>query len=252
MGLNCASCGYDNDPTRVYCHNCGTKLERGEGDPAPPSVFSQPPKVKIKKHREPVAWGRYFLFFLRLCLLGGLAAAIVLAILPPLSIPASVAPDEDVASRLSGLVQDAATADGKRGFAISAADLQRWLMTMVKFRRPQNPWEMDPQRVYAEQGDGSIRIGVEAAVAGAVNLYFEGKYTPVPAAGGGYELKPLGYSIGRLPIPAEPQWLGWVVERQMNTLGEALAEPLSQLSKASQVQVTPKEVVLTWGGDKAR
>lgn len=225
---------------------------RGEGDPAPPSVFSQPPTIKARKRREPIAWGRYFLFFLRLLLLGGLIAVIVLALLPPPSLPAPVTPDEDVANRLSGLVQDAVTADGKRGFAISATDLQRWLLTMVKFRRPENPWEMEPQRVYTEQGDGSLRVGVEASVFRALNLYFEGKYTPVPATGGGYELKPLGYSIGRLPIPAEPQWLGWVVSRQMSTLGEALAEPLSQLSKASQIQVTPEEVVLTWGGDKAR
>lgn len=249
MGLNCASCGYDNDPTRVYCHNCGTKLERGEGDPAPPSVFSSsPPQVKIKKRREPIAWGRYFLFFLRLCVLVGLVTAIVLALIPPRSIPAPVTPDEDLARRLSGLVQDAALADGKRGFAISAADLQRWFSTVVQFRRPENLWEVDPQRVYIEQKDGSIRVGVEALAGGAVNLYFEGEYAPVPTAGGGYGLKPLGYSIGRLPIPAEPQWIGWLVERQMSALGGALAEQLSHFSKASQVQVTPREVVLTWGG----
>src|SRR4030095_10369252 len=26
--LTCAQCGYENEPERVYCHNCGTKLER--------------------------------------------------------------------------------------------------------------------------------------------------------------------------------------------------------------------------------
>src|SRR4030095_9995851 len=26
--LVCAQCGYENEPERVYCHNCGTKLDR--------------------------------------------------------------------------------------------------------------------------------------------------------------------------------------------------------------------------------
>lgn len=26
--LNCTSCGHDNEPERVYCHNCGSKLDR--------------------------------------------------------------------------------------------------------------------------------------------------------------------------------------------------------------------------------
>ncbi|MFM8459652.1 MAG: zinc-ribbon domain-containing protein, partial [Chthoniobacterales bacterium] len=27
--MHCAGCGYENDATRVYCHNCGSKLEGG-------------------------------------------------------------------------------------------------------------------------------------------------------------------------------------------------------------------------------
>ena len=26
--LTCGQCGYENEPERVYCHNCGTKLDR--------------------------------------------------------------------------------------------------------------------------------------------------------------------------------------------------------------------------------
>ena len=83
MGLRCTSCGYDNDPTRVYCHSCGTRLERGGQAPPPPTGFTHPTDIhKMKKPRQPVEWGKYFGALLRLVVLSGLIAAVVLALLP--------------------------------------------------------------------------------------------------------------------------------------------------------------------------
>lgn len=249
MGLSCTSCGYDNDPTRVYCHNCGTKLDRGETDAPPPgSITPMAAPPQIKKRREPIAWGSYFSFFFKLLVLVALIAGLTLALLPPRIVPEPVTPDERLASKWSGLVHDASDAPGARGFAISAADLQRWLTTVVKFQHPEQPWKLDPRRVYLQQEDGAVRVGVQATVADVVDIYFEAEYQPV-REGGVYTLKPRRYFIGRLSLPVA---LGWPVERQLSSLGDALAGSLAELASASSIEVKPSEVKLKWEGKSAR
>lgn len=245
MGILCAGCGYDNDPTRVYCHNCGVKLERAGATTTAPTGFTHPTDVKkMKRPRTPLPWGKYFAFFFKLCAFAAVAAVLTAAFLPPRDVPPPVDPDKDLAERLSALVSDASSADSPRSFAVPATDVSRWLATVVKFSPSDGPVRIDPKRVYSVQGDGTIRIGLETSLLGAADLYFEGDYAPV-ANGAGYSLQPVRYSIGRLPLPVV---LGWPVERQLAGLGDALAVPLSQLAKASHIGVAPDQLTLRWAG----
>ncbi|MEY3481854.1 MAG: hypothetical protein RIQ71_2629 [Verrucomicrobiota bacterium] len=249
MGLRCASCGYDNDPTRVYCHKCGTKLERGAVAPPPPSGFTHPTDVsKSKRLRSPVPWRRYLEFVLQFGLFATLAAVFTLALLPPRHLPAPVQGDESLAKRLSGLVRDSGASSSARSFSVPATDLHRWLVALVKFPEPDSEFRPKPRRVYCEQGDGFVRIGIEASLLDKLDVYFEGDYAPVPD-GSGSTMKPLRYSIGRLPLPVA---LGWPVERQFDGLREALATPLAQLAKASYIGVSPEAATLRWAGTGSR
>lgn len=248
MGIRCASCGYDNDPTRVYCHNCGTKLERGGVAAPPPTGFTHPTDVvKMKKRRGQVPWGRYFGFALKLGLLGAFAAIVVLALMPPDSVPAPVEADEDLAERLSGLIGDASSAGSARSFAIPATDLQRWLATAVKFKGTSGVVSFDPRRVYLVPSDGKFRLGLEVGLPAEKSVYLEGEYEPV-RDGSGYSLQPLGYSIGKLPLPVA---LGYPVIKQFDGLRQALSVPLDQLAKASFIQVGPESVSLRWSGSQS-
>lgn len=248
MAIRCAACGYDNDPTRVYCHNCGVKLERGSSTLPPPTGFTHPTDVgKIKRPRSPLPWGRYFTFFAKLCLLVAGAAILTMVLLPPKELPPPVEPDTQLAARLSALVSDASVAVSPRSFAVPSRDVDRWLVTSVKFAEPQSRLSLDPRRIYSVQGDGVVRVGLETKLLGAAPLYFEATYAPVPV-GAGYALQPRGYSIGRLPLPVA---LGWPVQRQLDGLGQSLAEPLAQLARASYIGVTPEELTLRWAGTAA-
>lgn len=248
MAIRCTGCNYENDPTRVYCHNCGVKLERGGSAPPAPTGFTHPTDaLKMKRPRTPVAWGKYFSFFFKFTIVAVLAAVVILALLPPRDVPPPAMPDQKLAQRWSGLISDAASADSARSFAVPALDVQRWLATVVQFQHPESPWNLDPKRIYASQGDGVIRVGIEASLFKVTDLYFQGDYAPVPA-GAGYTFKPVGYSIGRLPLPL---FFAWPVERQLFGLGDALAVPLSQLAKASRIDVTPQEITLRWAGTQS-
>jgi hypothetical protein len=247
MGIRCSSCGFDNDATRVYCHNCRGKLERGGVTP-PPTGFTHPTDAaKMKRPRTAIPWGKYFGFFLKLCILAALAAALVLALMRPDNIPEPVAGDEDLAQRLSGLVTDASGAGSARSFAIPASDLQRWLASVVRLQGSSGTLALDPRRIYFVPSNGRIRLGLELGLPWAASLFMEGEYVPV-RAGAGYILQPAGYAIGRLPLPV---LLGYPVERQFDGLRNALAVPLGQLAKASFIEITPESVSLRWSGSES-
>lgn len=243
MAIRCASCGYENDPTRVYCHNCAGRLERGPAVPPPPTGYTHPTDaVSRRSRRSSIAWGSYFGFLVKLSVLGGLVTVLVLALWPPRNLPPTVEPDKDLAARLSGLLRDASSAGSARSFAVPAADVQRWLVTSTQLGSSAGLLSLDPQRVYVVLGDGIVRVGLQAKVSGVADLYFEGDFAAV-SEGSGYRLRPLRYSVGRLLLPLA---VSWPVASQMEVLGEALATPLAQLSKASYVGVSPDAVTLRW------
>jgi len=246
MGLRCATCGYDNDPTRVYCHSCGGRLERGGQAAPPPTGFTHPTDVmKMKKPRQSLPWGKYAGALVRLLLLVGFIAAVVLVLLPPRDVPPPVAADQVLAERLSSLVANSSVADGTRAFTVPASDVATWLASSVVLKEQEGLVRMKPERVYAVPGDGEMRVGVETSLPVGLRLYFEGLYAPTPEAGG-YGLTARRLSVGRLPLP----WLaGLLVERQFESLGGALSVPLGQLARASHIGITPETVTLRWSGE---
>jgi hypothetical protein len=198
----------------------------------------------MKRARAGLPWAKYFAFLLKLCAVGFLLGAVVLALLPPRNLPPAVPGDEGVAERLSGLISDASEADSARSFAVPAADLQRWLAAAVKFQGTTGVLALDPRRIYLVPSNGRFRLGLELGLPAEKAVFMEGEYVPV-RAGNGYTLRPAKYCIGRLPLPV---FLGYPVERQFDGLKEALAVPLGQLAKASFIEVGPETVSLRWPG----
>lgn len=243
MGLICQECAYDNDPTRVYCHNCGKRLERGGEAPPPPTGFTHPTDVlKMKQPRRRLALGAYLSALLKLLVIGGLGTALVLALLEPEDVPAPVAEDASKAARLSDLLTDSSTAGDTRAFGVPAEDVNQWLVSTVRFEPPESSMQLRPERVYAVPGDGVVRVGLVAGLPWWGRIYFEADYAP-EQDGKGYTVRPRRLSIGRLPVPV---LAGWPVERQFGGLADALAGPLEQLSRASAIGITPETVTLRW------
>lgn len=245
MGLRCASCGYDNDPTRVFCHSCGTRLER-TGEAAPSATgFTHPTDVaKMRKPRSPVPWGKRLVALFRLAVLAGLLAVIVLAVRPPVAVPPPVPADENLARRLSDLVAASSGAGGTRSFRIPAADVNRWLVSSAALTDGEDRFGFKPERLYAVPGEGVIRIGVEVMSPVGWPVFFEGIFAPVPD-GGGTGLEARGYAVGRLPFPAAAAPL---LGHRFASLAGALRVPLGQLSRAEHIGITPETVTLRWSG----
>lgn len=249
MGLLCPSCSFDNDPTRVFCHNCGIRLDRGNYSPPPPTGFTTPAEVTaFKERRRSTPWGRYFGALVRLLVLGGLVAAVVLAFLPPVEVPPAETVNPDLAKRLSALIEDSATANSLRSFIVPTAEARVWMCSSVVLKESAGGLvPLKPERVYAAVPDDDlIRVGLVTQLPLDLRLYFEGDYVPVREASG-YRLAARRFSVGRLPLPS---FAGLLVSRQLEGIAGALSEPLGQLARASHIAVTPQTVTLRWGGSQ--
>jgi len=200
----------------------------------------------VKARRGSVNWGGFFSLLAKLALLSVLAGIVLLALLPPLGLPAPVKADAGLARRLSSLVADSSFAASPRTFGVSSDDLNQWLVSSVQLQGQGGTFSLRPERVYAVPGEGSIRVGVETALPGAGRTWFEGDFVPV-RSGGSYTLQPRAYSLGRLPVPVP---VGWFVANQLAGLREALRTPLENLAAASDISVKPDEVSLSWSAQQ--
>src|SRR6202453_1513265 len=90
--LTCKQCGYANEGERVYCHNCGTKLDRSLlPELAVPEETLEKKQKRIKKIVSPsrgffAGSGKTFLYTM---LASVTTAAVILVLLPPDDIPAA-------------------------------------------------------------------------------------------------------------------------------------------------------------------
>lgn len=253
MNITCAACGYENDPTRVYCHSCGQKLERGESAAsALPGGFTPPASAsaaKVRRRGPSRPWGSYFYALVKLAILAAVAGMVWVAFLRPENLPAPMEADDVRAEKMTETLGRAASSPGSVAFKFSAADVSKWFVSSAHFKAAQSSLLLRPVRVYAVPGDGVVRVGIEAELpAGELRLFFEGDYAPV-REGGAYVLRPVRYSVGRLILPV---YLGWPVERQLGGLADALAGPLALLARASDINVAPEAVTLRWSGGGAR
>jgi hypothetical protein len=242
MSLICGSCGYDNDPTRVYCHNCGIRLDREGAVAPPPTGFTAAAEFKRPPRRAGLPWGAYVKAVARLVILVALVGFIVLALLRPDDVPPPVTPDPELSDRLASLVADSASSSGARAFSIPAADASVWLATNISLHAPEGFALLRPERAYLVPGDGFVRVGIVAMLPMNYPLYFEGNFVPVRGADG-YTLEARRLSIGRLALP---RVLDLLVRRHFAGLGEAVELPLAALARCDQIAVTPESINLRW------
>lgn len=252
MSHSCAHCGFENDPTRVYCHNCGEKLERtSEAAPtALPGGFTPPQVRSASRKRISLGaliglWFGRFYALVKLAVFAALVLMIVQAFRAPDGWPEPVAPDENRTELLTEIMQTAAKSKGSVAFKFSADDVARWFATTVHFKEAQGALALRPVNAHALPGDGVLRVGIKTMLpVGEVPLFFSAEYKPVRKPGG-YTLEPTGYAIGRLILPP---YLGLPAQAQFKGLADALSPPLALLAKASDIKVEPDAVSIRWSG----
>jgi len=240
--LTCKQCGYANESERVYCHNCGTKLDRSL---LPNTEETEESLAKTRKRIKKIVTpnrgffagaGKTFLYTLSCAIL---AAALILMALPPDNVPPLGNADE-LPRSISMELEDATEGATPVKLAFPQADINPYLQYSIKATAGGILGdEVKFVRVFANVDEDRIRMSVEEKVFGRpvyIGIYYRVaiKDNKLDASiGGGY--------FGRLPLhPNLMKGLGSFFQKLWDS-GE-LKRDKRLLEKCQSIEVHKGEV----------
>jgi len=252
--IQCQSCGFENDPTRVFCHNCGVRLER------PAEVVEQVAKEKeaaaqkaatlrqagpgaAKKERFSLA---YLLVdsgvaLVKLGFLAALLAVIFLMLQTPDNIPAPLPESLPRSQQFKETILEYAVNPYPRTLEVPAQMAEFLLaneFTLSSAAGSLALLKAEPRRLYSIPGNNEFVVGIEFYL-----LYLDAYLTSTFAVENG-EVRLIGGSVGRLPVPKVllPYW-NWT-----GMLTDSGSELVEALRKCREIEITPSQVTLRWTG----
>ena len=244
--LLCKGCGYANESQRVYCHNCGVKLDRDllaaqEQRPAEPSAKRQ---REVKKIMSPErgSFGKLCKTVFKTLALAALAGALIDAALPPEGfVPGTTKGEEATeAPQIDSILENlSATHDGKR-IALREADVNAYLRRERFKKLPSWLTDALPLKALVQFEEGTGRLTFQASVAGyplratlSGNLKIDKDAKLVATCTGG--------NIGRLPIPAElARYAGWALP----TLLDSMKHERQLLGELGSIEIGQHQIIL--------
>lgn len=245
--LPCELCKYLNEPERVYCHNCGAKLDRsllpkGEEKKAEPPEKA---RKRIAKMTNPQsAWvGREVKMLLQVTLYAALVAAVILIAQKPDGVPD---PKGELADRVVGSVlMEALEAPAPRTLAFTETEANQHLKNALKAKEGMIPG-VQFVRAFVNFRPGAVRVSTENSVWGYP--VFSGVDHRVEVKDGKFVATVVGGSFGRLAV--HPQAMS-VAGFAFQQLWVALKRERQQMDRMQSIRVEEKRIELVTKGAAA-
>jgi len=267
----CPHCASENDETRVFCSNCGTRLPvpdpagaAGSGAQAGPGSVvmkagagTAPPlpgvarKGPLKPARSSHGQERGWFGFLASAFLSTAAVAAVLACLiqmarEPDRIPQVIGIDTAAANETFATLRELTSSAKPSSWTVNSKAVNQFLETTIQMKpsgSAQSLLNAEFQRAFIRLNSGNFDLGIDQKFLGQ-HLYLILNILPESTESGlGATLT--GGSIGRLPVHPSlfPVFL-WFFEPTIT----GLSQPLELLKKVKSVTVTPEDATLKWPG----
>ena len=238
--LLCPECRLENEPERIYCHDCGAKLDRSKVI----SAKSADERVKERKRVRNMFDARRakmrLLFFKvsKLILYACAAAAVIQMILPP-----DVPPPNKETLSLSQIgleIETAVTYHRPNQLQYTEDQINEYLTSTLKGKRKVlNKPLLDFNRGIVRLEEGKCDIAVERAIFG-YSLYTSTSLA-VQLADGKLNVSSRGGAIGRLPI--HPQIMDYL-NIIFADVWSALDRERKLITKADAIEFHDKSVVI--------
>ena len=245
--LVCKQCNFENEPERVYCHNCGAKLDRSllppEASKREDPVLVQERVRKMVKPRN-VSLINQFKNLLYSISLAAVLAIIVVIIKPPDGLPNL---DPSVVMDAPSITDDmdAAMQNGvAQRLTYKEDQVNAFLQSSLHGTKGEKAGAlaMTFERVFIHLGDGVVQATTQQSLFG-LSVYATTDRT-FSVRNGVITSKPTGGSLGRLPIPARAMPVFEVVfqpvtkalDRTLKLLGQMQA---ATVRKGSVELITP-------------
>jgi hypothetical protein len=225
--LLCKQCNFENEPERVYCHNCGAKLDRSLLPPE--AVKREDPQTVQDRVRSVVQPTRPTVIPILTNLLVSLLVAAVLASLfliseapdgrPNLSDDAVLA-----APPISDALEDLAQSPSPKRLSFTEDQVNAFLQSSLKAKENDSfGISLKYDRTFVSFQEGVCRATVEESIFG--HPFYFSSTDQVEIKDGQVISHPVGGSIGRLQIPAK---LMPVVDKALANMWSSL-DPLKKL-----------------------
>lgn len=199
--LTCGQCNYANEPERVYCHNCGSKLDRS----LLPKVEEQKKEESAEQARKRVArmtnpkatsLGRELWVFCKTIGSAIACAVLILMARAPEGVPSSKL---DVLPRMISMeLHETLNVPQPRTIAFSEADVNAHLLKSVKAKAGIVPG-VEFKRMYVNfLGDNVLRVSTEQSLWGYP--IYSGMMFRVGVVDGKFRADCAGGNFGRLRV----------------------------------------------------
>ena len=244
--LLCKECKFENEPERVYCHNCGAKLDRSLLPPEVVQTRRDPAEMQREVQKmmkpAPVRLGRVVRNLLFCLIFGGLVAAGFEAFREPQGVPDLKQEQIDNARQIDAELQASIDARAVRSLAYSENDVNAYLKNNVRPKKNQAAiYGLKFEGVYAEFREGNVCGITQRMSLYDFPLFFNVAHR-VSLQGGKLTAVPVGARLGRLPLPAfvvkplnELFAPSWAAEKNDKRMVEQLG---SIAFRKGQVQLT--------------
>jgi hypothetical protein len=237
--LKCAQCGYENEPERVYCHNCGTKLDRSL---LPKETVSRKESLKatrrrVKKMTNPGSGLAEIKTGISVLIWAALLAAVYLLLSAPAKVPS---PEKEAeATLINVLISDTVDARQATSLTVTEADVSQHLRSRIKGASVIPG--MAFKRAYGALGEGTITIGIQQELFG-YPIYSTVEYR-LTNEGGAVRAEKIGQYFGRLGIdPRIPKldapfakiWASLKTEQQLYQRAQSIAIAKGKMTVATK------------------
>ncbi len=235
--LVCKQCNFENEPERVYCHNCGAKLDRSL---LPPEATKREDPVLVQERVRRMVKPRnatlnfHLKNLLSSVVLAGLFAVLVVIIKPP-EVKPMLSPDQvmdapAIVDDMDGELQQPTA----HRLAYTEDQINAFLQQSLRGNKGDKAGTpaMKFERAFVRLEDGVCHATMQESLFG-LPIYAT-TVRSLSVRNGAITTQPLGASLGRLPIPARLVPAFEFVFRPLKTV---LEHPLKLLSQMQSVTI---------------
>jgi hypothetical protein len=242
--LVCAQCKHENEVERVYCHNCGEKLDRSllpQLDESQSAEEMAKAGRKVKKMMNPnrFAWVRSIKTFVMIEIFAAVVAAGFLAIQAPENVPPLKTdrfPDLEVGDVWKGMMNTRPAV----AVAFKEFDLNYYLRKAVK--GTEGPLGIKFERAFVRLEPGLVTLSTQRNAWG-LPIYNSATFKPA-LAGVKWSADAQGFAIGRLTIPASFAKLVKLDTVTLDALSKVFEKEIQQLDRIAAIE--PAENVISF------
>ena len=239
--LVCPECRRENEPERIYCHDCGARLDRSALAKAAPK--EEDPKATHKRVKAMFDPGRAVMkkrfFDVSKLVLGALAAAALVQMLRSPDLPEK-SKELMLPMQVSMDLENATMVPGSAPLRYSDDQLNQYLSYALKSKQTALSSYLNFERAVVGFEQDLCRLTVQRSLYG-FSVYTTNMFTAA-IADNNLVLKNKGGMIGRMPVhPLLMQYSGIL----FSDLATVFERERKSISKFAAVEFLPKMVVLT-------